>query len=128
MASSTPRGATLEPTRAVSISIAGHLTVEALERSFAGVAEELASSAAGELFDLVVDAELMTGYDADARARFVEWNAANKRRIRRVAILTDKVLWHMVVAAMSVASGQKMRAFGTRAQADAWLSEATPAR
>ena len=113
------------PYRVVQISLVGHLTSAALERSFESIAAEVATLPEGRSFDLVVDALAMTGYDADARSRFVEWNASNKERIRRVAIVTDKVLWHMVIAAMSVASGQKMRGLATQALAREWLAQET---
>jgi hypothetical protein len=38
-----------------------------------------------------------------------------------VAVLTDKPLWRMVVAAMAVASGQKMKAFTALDKARSWL-------
>lgn len=111
-----------EPYRVVQITLDGHLTRAALERSFASIAADLATLPEGRSFDLVVDALAMTGYDADARSRFVEWNASNKKRIRRVAVVTEKALWHMVIAAMSVASGQKMRGLATQALAREWLA------
>jgi hypothetical protein len=52
---------------------------------------------------------------------FVSWNSGYRPRIRRVAVLTEKPLWHMVVAAMAVASGQKMKAFTTLDKANTWL-------
>lgn len=108
------------------ILLVGHLTRAALDRSF----DELSKARGGRTggFNLLVDALAMTDYDTDARSRFVEWNAAHKKQIHRVAIVTEKVLWHMVVAAMSVASGQKMRAFSTVDEALGWMESEGQAR
>jgi hypothetical protein len=72
---------------------------------------------------LIVNCRTMTGYDADARALFVSWNARFRSRINRVAVLTEKILWHMVVGAMAVASGQRMKAFDSLEAADEWLNK-----
>ena len=69
---------------------------------------------------LVVDAREMTGYDVDARARFVEWNSQHRARIRRVAIITDKLAWRAVISAMSLATRQPMKAFSLAEDAEKW--------
>ncbi len=51
------------------------------------------------------------------------WNARFRPRINRVAVITEKILWHMVVAAMAVASGQTMKAFDSVDAAEAWLNK-----
>lgn len=71
---------------------------------------------------LLVDCSRMTGYDADARALFVAWNGDHKQHIERVAIITENGLWHVVVSAMSLASGRKMKAFSARDDAVAWAT------
>jgi hypothetical protein len=53
----------------------------------------------------------------------MSWNARFRSRIDRVAVLTDNILWHMVVGAMAVASGQRMKAFDTLEAADTWLNK-----
>lgn len=64
----------------------------------------------------------MTGYDAEARQLFVEWNARHRARVTAVAIVTHKILWHVVIAAMALASGQRMRAADTPQAARRWLA------
>ncbi len=75
---------------------------------------------------MLVDCTAMTAYDGAARTYFVEWHRAHRERFRGVAIVTTKQLWHLVISAMAVASGQRMRAFHDRATAEAWIREGCP--
>ena len=108
----------------VQVDLVGHLTrhvlAVALDRATSSIAQ------ASQPVVLLVDCRQMTGYDADARALFVSWNSSHRARIRRVAILTTNPVWHMVIAAMAVASGQKMKAFNGPDAAVAWLHEGKP--
>lgn len=99
------------------LRLVAHLSRESLD----GALDALGEVGVGE--DLIVDASEMTGYDGLARQRFVEWNAANRKAIRRLAIVTSNPLWGMVIRAMSLASGREMRPFATRAEAAAWMHE-----
>jgi hypothetical protein len=65
----------------------------------------------------------MTGYDAAARSLFVSWNKLNRERFVGIAILTRNRLWHMVISSMSLASSQRMKAFGSAEEATVWLSQ-----
>jgi hypothetical protein len=106
----------------VHATLTGHLTRDALEQALDGATQRL-----GQDFHqvaLIVDCRTMTGYDGDARALFVDWNARSRSRTARLAVLTEKVLWHMVVGAMAVASGQRMKAFDSLEAADEWLNKA----
>ncbi|HJL16939.1 MAG TPA: STAS/SEC14 domain-containing protein [Sandaracinaceae bacterium LLY-WYZ-13_1] len=97
------------------VELTGHLTCEALDAALAGVEPR-------PPMVLVVDCRAMTGYDAEARRRFVEWHREHRDRIAAVAVVTEKRLWHMIVSAMSLASGQRMRAFDAMDQARAWAA------
>ena len=103
----------------IRVDLVGHLT----RHSLAVALDRATSSIAGESqpVALLVDCRQMSGYDADARALFVSWNSSHRSRVRRVAILTSNPVWHMVIAAMAVASGQKMKAFTHPDAAGAWL-------
>jgi hypothetical protein len=56
---------------------------------------------------LLVDVREMTGYESEARARFVEWNTAHRERVLGVAILTENLVWKVVIKAMAIASRQR---------------------
>jgi hypothetical protein len=103
----------------VQIILIGHLTRDVL----AGALDRATSSIdhATHPVVLVVDCRQMTGYDGDARSLFVTWNKRYRPMIRRVAVITDKQLWHMVVTAMAVASGQLIRAFRSPELAGPWI-------
>jgi hypothetical protein len=106
----------------IELTLTGHLTVAALDAAFAPIDVRLRGT--GERFGLVVDARKMTGYDEAARSRFVEWNLHNRHRMRRVAILTDKLAWKMVIATMALASRQQMKAFSSLGEAFTWIKQA----
>jgi hypothetical protein len=101
----------------VEATLRGHLKRADLERELARAGAEMHDVRCG----LVMNCLEMTDYDLDARHAFVEWQRANRSRIVGVAILTTKTAWHIVISAMALASGQRMRPFETRDAAEAWL-------
>ncbi len=96
-----------------AIRLTGHLTEEQLDRSLPSITGTCA---------LVVDAREMTGYDVEARRRFVEWNRQHRQHIRRVAVVTTRILWRAVISAMSLASRQTMEAFQSLETAERWAN------
>ncbi len=107
----------------VRVELSGHLTEQGLRQRLVGAGAELESLPEPRV--LLVNCAAMTGYDAEARRLFMDWNAARKRRIAAVAVVTDKPLWHVVVSAMALASSQVMRAFDTEVDAEAWARAQT---
>ena len=112
----------------ISLVLSGHLTLDSLNASLAPILPRIQETPEGTWVDLLVDALGMDGYDNDARARFVAFNAETRSRVRRVAILTQNVLWSMVISAMSLASRQKMQAFPNEVEALQWLGAAAEKR
>lgn len=107
----------LEPTRVPeTLLLQGHLDVANLDRALAELEGRITPGTR-----LIVDCTEMTDYDGDARAHFVTWHREHREHIAAVAILTHKPLWHMIVSAMALASGQRMKAFDDRGAAHAWL-------
>ncbi len=98
-----------------TVSLQGHLTKPMLETALSAV--EASATA------LLVDATDMTDSDAGAREAFVSWNDRMRGRVGRVAIVTGKPMWRMVITAMGMASRQKMKSFDTISAALAWLAE-----
>lgn len=122
-ASQQGSGSTREPIssrlpKGVLITLHEHLTLAALEAELKRATSAIHS--ASDKVVLTVDCRTMHGYDGDARARFVQWNSQHRNRIRCVAVITHKALWHMVVGAMAIASGQKMKAFEHLEQVTPW--------
>ena len=102
----------------VRITLRGHLTRISLQEELSRAENQPRLDDVG----LLVDCQAMSDYDADARALFVTWNARMRDRVRGVAIVTDRVLWSVVISAMALASGQRMRAFSTTEAAEQWLT------
>lgn len=102
----------------IQITLKGHLANSQLRQALDTAEAKLKRSGAPR--GLVVDCSQMTGYNMAARTTFVEWNKKWRGTISRVAIVTDKRLWHMVISVMAKASGQQMKAFVNLAQAQAW--------
>ncbi len=103
----------------VQVQLEGHL----LESDLRDALEGAMKRADSERCAMLIDCLAMSSYEMDARHAFVSWQKAHKDRVRAVAIVTKKTLWHMVVSAMGVASGQPMKAFDEPATARAWLIE-----
>ncbi len=104
------------------VVLTGHLTSEALNAALLEPAAALESSPAA----LIVDCRDMDGYDTGARETFVNWNRTWRHRITRVAVITDKTLWHVVVSAMALASSQQMKAFRSAEEAELWANGGVP--
>lgn len=101
------------------LTLRGHLTRGDLQASLQPVARNLLARRAA----LVVDARLMTSYDDDARALFVDWNTQHRDHIVRVAVVTERTLWRMVISAMALASQQDMRSFADLPAAQQWATQ-----
>lgn len=95
------------------------MTSASLAAALAPVTSTLETSSERRV--LLVNARRMNSYAPDARTLFVEWNVAHRKRFRKVAIITEKIAWKMVVSTMSLASGQRMKTFLTPAEGEAWL-------
>jgi hypothetical protein len=106
-----------EATR-LELGLSGHLDLAQLDQKLA----ELASRLPPEGAPLLVDATQMTGYDVDARDRFVAWNREHKSHIVGVAIVTRNLRWHMVIRAMALASGQHLCPFDALEPALEWCA------
>jgi len=104
------------------IELEGHLTYDTLSRALAPISLKLESSYDRKLF--LVDCRRMRSYDGAARSLFVEWNRTHRKRFRKVAIITEKVAWKLVVSTMSLASGQQMKTFLSPPEGEAWLRAA----
>ncbi len=100
----------------VEVALVGHLSKPVLASAL-----QRATEPAPGLFGLLCDCLGMSSYDMDAREAFVAWNRDYRERVAAVAIVTEKTLWHMVVSTMSMASGQRMRAFRKPDDARRWL-------
>ncbi|NVB38911.1 STAS/SEC14 domain-containing protein [Pseudenhygromyxa sp. WMMC2535] len=100
----------------------GHLTAQQLERVLASMAEKLKLRSGPS--PMVLDCRHMAGYDLDARHAFVDWNKLWRHQVSRVAIITQNRLYHVVIGAMSLASGQAMKGFAEEGEALAWATGA----
>lgn len=63
----------------------------------------------------------MVSYETDARELFVDWNRKRRGQVARLAVVTERPMWHLVVSGMALASGQAMKAFSDHDAAHAWL-------
>jgi len=104
-------------TEVVRGRLSGHLTTSSLKEEtdrLEGLLPQL-----GGL--LTLDCAEMDSYDADARSTFVAWARHRLVGGSKVAIVTQKPLWGMVIDAMALVSGVKMRALTSLGQGESWL-------
>jgi hypothetical protein len=125
----SPRSATvkspehdLHPTQPelFEVTLQNHLTAAALAQALGPVQNRIGARA--ENLRLLFDCRSMTGYDRAARELFVSWHRGCSARSCRIAILVANPLWHLVIAAMALASGKEMKPFSDRPSAIGWLS------
>lgn len=105
----------------LQITFEGHLTKAQVQQEFNKIEAELEKTE--EPQSLVVDCSKMTGYESAARTAFVDWNKRWRSKLGRVAIVTDNVLWHMVIKMMAKVSSQDMKEFVDINQAIKWAQE-----
>ncbi len=99
------------------VPLQGNLTAEVLGRQLQTAKRDFQES---KILGMVVDARMMTAYEAEARELFVQWHREHRHLVRRIAIVTRNPLWHMVIRAMSLAAGVPMHPFGELAPAIEW--------
>ncbi|HEY2408553.1 MAG TPA: STAS/SEC14 domain-containing protein [Polyangiaceae bacterium] len=103
----------------VTVELEAHLSEQGLKATLATAEASIRKYA--EPVGLLVDCRKMESYDAAARAHFVEWNSGMRKRIARLAVVTERQLWHMVVSGMALASRQTMKPFSEIVPARDWL-------
>jgi hypothetical protein len=104
----------------VVVNLEGHLTEETLSRALRVAEDDVERLGRASL---VIDATQMTGYATAAREYFVAWHRRYRDRLGRVAVVTNKPLWHMVIRAMSFAASVSMQPFSARLEALEWARE-----
>jgi hypothetical protein len=104
------------------VRLVEHLTESSPTAALSPISRSLEPS--GTKAGLIVDCLQMTGYDAAARSLFVEWNKAHLHQLTAIGIVTRHIMWHVVISSMSLASGQKMKAFTSVHEAEVWLARA----
>jgi hypothetical protein len=103
----------------VRVSLVDHLTVAQLDAALGTASKQLAT--VGEPAALVVDCLRMRSYDIEARNKFTAWVATDRGSVGRVAVVTDKIIWQMVVRTMSLIARQEMKSFSSVADAELWI-------
>ena len=105
----------------LEVNLEGHLTVATLARALQPLNDALTSLPKN--VKVVFDCRNMTGYDREARHRFVEWHRTHLPSTARIAIITNNVLWHLVISTMALAAARTMRPFSDKPAAYRWLSD-----
>jgi SpoIIAA-like len=112
------------PVRVFTIDIVGHLTTEMLgdELERVGSGLRVTSTPSAVLFDVLQ----MTSYDPPIRDLYITWHGKNRDRIGRVAVVTDKSLWRMIVSKVGLAVRAQVRTFSERRMAEEWCASEEP--
>ncbi len=106
-------------TRVVSVRLLGTVSEHGVYESVQRAEETLDRLGRARL---MIDCRRVEGYEGDSRDRIVKWARSQRDRVDRVAIVTDNVLWQMVLRTSSLASRQSMRGFTDIEDAFDWLS------
>ncbi len=103
------------------VALEGNLTAGALKTSLASIQKEIDQSSGPT--NVIFDARQMTEYEISARTAFVDWHKRNKKKLRKIAIVTKNPLWRVVIHGMSLATGTNMKPFSDMSTAEAWFNE-----
>ena len=102
----------------VEVQAKGHLTECVMGQLLSDVEYNMPDGDFGILF-LTSD---MCGYDMGARPVFIQWLNKNVDRVRRLAIVSEKQLWHLLLSSMANSIDTKMAIFYEEEGARDWLS------
>ena len=102
----------------IVLTFRGSVSADELRRELEETATRLLPDAR---VGVVFDASAVTDYSPDARSMFVEWNAAHRSSITRVAVVTRELDWVTLVQAAGLESAQTIKAFTDRTAAEAWV-------
>jgi len=80
--------------------------------------------AKGRMLDLFFDTERMAASNPDFRRRMTEWHLAIKEHTRSLNVLVQSKVIAMSVAAVNLATGDMLKAYGERAAFEAAQREA----
>ena len=90
----------------VTVTLRGHFDLSQLARRLTEAEKSIGQLTNGKSRKalLLVDCELMTGFDDECRTAFSEWNGMMKDEIAAVAVVVLKPTWRMVVSTMTLVS------------------------
>ena len=105
--------------RVLTAKIVGHLDKQVLSAALGPLDDKLATMGS-EGAAVVFDISAMTSYDGEARTAYIQWQTLQRERLARIAVVTQRTLWHMVIAAIGLASKVSVKTFSTEAEARRW--------
>jgi hypothetical protein len=102
----------------LTVVVEGYLSEEELVKRLAPVDAELARFPTAP-YGVVVDILRMTGYSPEARSAYIAWHQRLRDNIKGVAVVTNNMLWRMVITAIGLTV--PLRAFDANQDAVRWL-------
>jgi hypothetical protein len=72
---------------------------------------------------LLVDVLAMTSYEPVVRDDYIAWHRRHGAQLRRIAVVTNRAMWRLIVATIGLATGGTTRAFESRDEAARWLRD-----
>lgn len=109
----------------LTVTVEGYLSEEQLVKLLAPVDAELERFPT-EPYGVVVDILKMSGYSPEARSAYIAWHQRLQQNIKGVAVVTNNMLWRMVIAAIGLSV--PLRAFDANPDAVRWLQGLGPRR
>jgi hypothetical protein len=109
----------------LTVVVEGYLSEEQLVKLLTPVDSELARFP-NEPYGVVVDILRMSGYSPEARSAYIAWHQRLQQNIKGVAVVTNHMLWRMVIAAIGLTV--PLRAFDANPEAVRWLQTLSPRR
>lgn len=102
------------------VELVGHLDLAGLQGALSPIHEALARKPGS--FRMLINALHMESYDPVARDWWVrEWSPQYRPRLERLAIVTDRTVWHMLAVTLALATSLKIKPFREPGEAREWL-------
>ncbi len=101
----------------IVIELSSHVGTETMEESLREISRDFGISKHAILIDTLG----MQSYDMGAQKVFTQWVNEHSDSISKVAIVSDKQVWHMVISTMSPMMNVPMRVFYLKDDAKKWV-------
>jgi len=108
------------PMNVFTVEVQGYLTADEFASKLQSVSRRIQP---GSKVAVVFNVARMTGYEPEVRDTYVRWHKGAKPHIGRVAVVTEKPMWRLVVATLGMATGGTTKAFEKVDDALRWAGD-----
>jgi hypothetical protein len=106
------------PAEVVTLSFSGFVTSAAFRLRMSDFSTEMCP---GNVYALLFDILQVSGYEPALLDDYIRWHKQHATQVHRVAVVTNRMIWRLVVRTLSVAGGGPIEPFDHVDAAGVWL-------